>query len=265
MEKLLFVLPSSLEEALMASTVLANYLITRMVTGRDSNNVTVVCPSKAVSFVKQSWYWANVVEEATQEQIEEAEMTFEFDTRGSYLMAKEVRKSIGDCFAIQLGVGLMQTLPAILVEDTPVDPHRILVASRHQDDGRDLTWFWPYEQEFCNLLEEEDVPYSWLRPDAEWDEMRQAVGRAEVVVGVRGTPTLMAAGANKVLMELSADYNGHSEWFRKSKASNYRLMYGDLNNMTAEFVWKQTKLLVAKVFGKRETEAQTSEGSYVRP
>jgi len=248
----------------MAGTVLSHYLITRMVTGRDSTSVTIVCPcEKMIPFIKASWYSAVVVKEATQEQIESSDMTFEFDAEGSYRLTEAVKKGIAESFAIQLGVGFIPHQAPILVEDTPEEEHSIAVVSRQLDDGLDSAWIWPHQQAFIDLLEKNEVEYNFLREDADWDEMRKVVGRARVVVGVRGTPTLMAVSGNKLVVELSSSMRGHSEWFRKSKAPTYRVIFGDLKDMNADFVWQQTQLLVAKTFAPAKQSEIMSEDYHV--
>lgn len=253
-EKLLFVLPSSMEAAAVAMDVLSHYLITRMVTGRDSRNVVVVCPLKEMHrFVKASWVFVEVVEEPTEQQLEEAEVTFEFSIERSYKMTKGVQKSMADSFAIQLGVGLLRTLPPILVEDTFEEKGKVLVADRAIKDGRDASWVWPHKEAFIELLDGNDIPCTILNETASWDETRLAVGRASVVVGVRGTATLMASAASKLVIELEQSSQAHREWLRKTKKMNYRMAYGRLEDMTADFIWKNVEALVRQNLGRKET------------
>lgn len=218
----------------MAMTVLAQYLITRMVTGRDSRHVTIVCSLKeAHPFIKAYWAFADVVLQANEQQIEQADFVFEFNTPCSYRMGKATKQSISDSYAIQLGVGLLRVKPPVLVEDTPVMHGLVLLAHRNVMDGVPLEW--PHQNAFCQILAKRDIPYFCLEANASWDEIRKAVGRASLVVGTKGTPTLIAASANKVVLELYPPQE-YAEWFKKSTRRTYRMIYGKLEDMTSDFV-----------------------------
>jgi len=263
-EHVLFVLPEPMEEAIMAAHVISQYMVTRLVMARDALNTTIVCPCEAIHpYVKACWDLAEVVKEPTEKQIENSKFTFEFDSNRAYLMTQEVQKNIQDSLAIQLGVGLWKYLPSVLVENTPENAGLVLVAERNVLDGVDESWEWPWREEFIRLGHERQIPMSWIDKNVGWDEIRKAVGRASVVVGVRSTVTLIAASANKLTMELSPEDKGHPEWFRKTDKPFYQMMYGRLEQMTAEFVWQHVARMVEKMspLGKkaRSTEAQTEE------
>jgi hypothetical protein len=254
-EKLLFILPDSLEELLFASTVLSQYLISRMVMGRDSTQVTIVTKHEELhSYLKACWELAEIVTEPTREQVEEADFIFEFDAESSYRVTQAVQKHIAEAFSIQLGVGLMRFLPPVLVEDVKEEVGTILVADRNIRDGLGESWEWPHLEDFMGQLGQAEIPVVWLPAEASWEEMRTVVGQASIVVGVRGSATLIAAAANRLVMELSPKDKGHRDWFRKRECATYRMIYGELKDMTPAFVWRQIeKLMEESKRGKPQT------------
>ncbi len=259
-EKLLFVMPDPLEELLFASVVMSQYLISRMVMGRQVDDVVVVCRHEELhKYLNACWAWAVVVVEPTKQQLNEADLVFEFESSSSYRLTQEVQKHIAEAFAIQLGVGLMRFLPPVLVEDVTEEPGLVLVAERNLLDEWDESWQWPHLTDFCMRLEEGGIPISFLSEDAGWDEIRTAVGKASVVVGVRSSVTLVAAAANRLVMELSPDDKGHKEWFRKKECGTYRMMYGKLQDMTSIFVWSQIEKLMTEARGYKPPMAETEE------
>lgn len=259
-EKLLFVMPDSLEELLFASVVLSQYLISRMVMGRQVDKVVVVCRHEDLhKYLNACWAWAVVVTEPTRQQIEEADFVFEFDGASSYRLTQEIQKHIAEAFAIQLGVGLMRFLPPVLVEDRPEEVGTLLVAERNRLDGTDESWKWIHREDFIERLHEGNIPVTFLHSGAGWDEIRAAVGRASVVVGVRSSVTLIAAASNRLVMELSPDEKGHKEWFRKKECGTYRMMYGKLQDMTTIFVWSQIEKLMTNARGYKPPMAETEE------
>lgn len=261
-EKLLFVMPESLEEILFASVVMSQYLISRMVMGRSVDEVVVVCKWEELhKYLNACWAWAVVVIEPTEQQIVEADFVFEFDAERSYRTTKAVKKHIAEAFAIQLGVGLMRFLPPVLVEDRPEEVGVLLVAERNKIDVVDESWIWPYREEFIEKMNEAGIPVTFLSSGAGWDEMRAAVGRASVVIGIRSSVTLIAASANRLVMELSPDNMGHNEWFRKKECGTYRMIYGKLVDMTSMFVWAQIEKLMNEAKRHRPKLAEVGVAS----
>lgn len=253
-EKLLFVMPDSLEELLFASVVLSQYLISRMVMSRSVKDVVVVCRNEELhGYLKACWVWAVVVVEPTREQINAADFVFEFDSKSSYRVTQAVKKNVAEAFAIQLGVGLMRFLPPVLVEDRPEEIGTLLVAERNKMDGTDESWVWKYHEDFVTTLRENDVPVTFLGSEVGWEEIRNAVGRASVVVGVRSSVTLVAAASNRLVLELSPSTKGHQDWFRKKECATWRMIYGDLNTMSSGFVWMQLEKLVRSSKEKKAT------------
>ena len=246
-EKLIFVMPDSTETLLFASVVMSQYLQTRMVLGRSSSDVVIVCKNREVhSYLNACWGQATVTEKATEDQIEDADFVFSFDERSSYQLTKEVQKHMSDAFGIQLGVNLLRFLPAILVEDQKEDVSKTLIVERTEQDGRRGfgVWDWVWMEDFVALLKEQGVPIKVLGKQAGWEETRIAVGQASVVIGVRGTATTMGAAANRLVLELVPDQAGHQDWVRKKECRTYRMIYGDMDKMTSEFVWKSLMALI---------------------
>lgn len=257
-EKLLFVMPTSLEEILFASVVMSQYLISRMVMGRPVEEVTVVCEDAELGpYLKACWAWAVVVTKPTQQQVDEADFICEFDSSSAYRATQAVNKHLAEALAIQLGVGLMRFLPPILVEDRPEEVGTLLVAERNKKDGpEDVSWVWPHREDFIERVQELGINVTFLPSGAGWDEMRAAVGRASVVVGVRSSVTLIAASANRLVMELSPEGKSHRDWMRKKECGTYRMIHGRLQDMTALFVWGQIEKLMGESRGKKPVMAR---------
>lgn len=251
-EKLLFVMPDSLEELLFASVVLSQYLISRMVIDRAVKDVVVVCKNEELhDYLRACWVWAKVVVEPTESQLVESDFVFEFNAESSYRVTQAVRKHVAEAFAIQLGVGLMRFLPPVLVEDRTEDIGTVLVAERNRMDGVDESWIWPYREEFVAMLEQKGVPVIFLDCEAGWEEIKDMVGKASVVVGVRSSVTTVAAAANRLVMELSPDSKGHRDWFRKKECATWKMIYGSLSSMSSSFVWEQVEKLVSSKKDKK--------------
>jgi hypothetical protein len=249
-EKVIFILPDSLEELLFALTVVAQYMLIRMVMGRSTKELVVVCKHEELHpLVKACWVWAKVVTAPTREQLEEADLIHEFDAESTYRVTEAVRKPIGESFAIKLGAHMVRLLPPILVEDVQEDIGLVLVAARNKRDRTDESWRWPYLEDFVDQLKASQVPVEFLPEDVGWEELRRAVGRASVIIGVRGSATLVAAAANRLVIELYPSGKGHPFWFGKQECTTYRVLYGAMENMSPAFVWNSLEKLIKEVKG----------------
>jgi hypothetical protein len=236
-DNLVFVLPEYMEECLFATTVMMHYLVTRLVVGKIPDSVTVVCKEPAfTTIIKANWPWATVMYEPSDNQLDNADMVFEFDTERAYALTKNVQKHVAEAYGIQLGVGLFRILPPILVEDIPEVRGHLLVADRNIKDRPLPGSDWKHLNAFVKIGEEQGVPITTLGPGACFEEMRQAVGRSAAVVGVRGTATLLAGAAGKIVYELSPD-SQHPQWMTKYEDPLYRMAYGKLDDMVPDFVW----------------------------
>ena len=77
----IFVMPPYLEEALFAYPVLMHYLESLYIMDRDYKNVLVVCEDEELhDTIRASWKWMRVVSKASSQELNEAELVFEFDT-----------------------------------------------------------------------------------------------------------------------------------------------------------------------------------------
>lgn len=251
-EKLVFIMPESLEELLYASVILPQYLISRMVVGRSTEDVVIACREPQLHhYLKCCWYPAVIELEPTQEQLNGADLVFEFSGKTAYQISVATEKHMAETMAVQLGVGLLRFLPPVLVENVKEEVGLLLVAERNELDGTDDSWLWPNAQEFFSELKAADVPVAYLEKGASWEQTREAVGRASVVVGVRGAATTIAAAAYRVVLELTPKDKAHSEWVRKKECSMHRMLYGDLKEMSAAYVWIQLSKLMKDSRGKR--------------
>jgi hypothetical protein len=250
-EKLIFVMPEYLEEALFAIPVMGHYLAGRNVIGRDCKDVTVVCNNQELTkLIRSYWIWAKVTAEVTQDELQQADFIYEFDSEMAYKISSSVEKHISDAFGIQLGAGLTRFLPSILTEDTPEVSGSVLVVERNGMDRPLGDSHWKHRERFIEIGQENEIKMAFLGAGAYFEETRCAVGRASVVVGVRGAATLVAAAAGKIVMELVPRGEFHKQWMTKWENSFYRMAYGTLDDMIPEYVWNRTWTLVQEATGK---------------
>ena len=252
-EKIVFILPKSMEEALCALPVVTHYMVQRRIVGRSSENVFVVTElDELTSLIVAGWRFAQVRGTLDEADRDSADLLFEFSTENAYKMTSVSQKHITDAFSMQLGVAVLKKLPAILVETcADEDLSSVLYIARSCHDAP-RNWDWPHLEEFVDIAERNKIRMSVLDEDASYEELRVAIARASVVVGVRGTGTLMAAAVNKITMELSPDTHEHRHWMPKWENGRYRMVYGPLENMAAEFIWQRTRMLAEDVNQKRK-------------
>jgi hypothetical protein len=254
-EKLVFIMPEPLEEMLMALTVFAQYMLIRSVLGRSADAPVVVYKREQLhGLIRSCWPTTIAVVEPTRQQLDEADFVHEFDTESTYRITEAVEKPIGESFAIRLGAHMMRLLPPVLVEDEREEIGMVLLAERNNMDGTDESWYWPHKEALWEQLLETKIPVQFLPKDADWEILRTAVGRSSVVIGPRSSVTLLAAAANRVVIELAPVDKGHKEWFRKPECQTYRMLRGRLEDMTSIFVWAQVDRLIRSVKGPKKME-----------
>ena len=238
-EKLVFILPDSLEAALYALVTMVQYLTTRFMMARASKQVYVICRWPELhDFVRACWVHAEVFTEPTPEMLKESDFTFYFDEVASYAMTKEIMKHIGDSFGIKLGVGLLRFLAPVLIETlAQEEPGRVLVVERNEMDGnKEPEWIWPDQNQFINELEERDIAVGLLNSFVTFEQMKLEIARASVIIGVRGAATIIAAAAHKMVIELSPKEMAHVEWVRKKECRQYKILYGSLQSLSSDLV-----------------------------
>lgn len=245
-EKLLFVLPEYWEETLHAISVIMQYLETRVVVGRTMEKVTIKCPDQLQSFVKACWWPAEVVTELTEEH-KDADLVVDFDTDVAYELAVAQKKYLSDVYAIQLGVGLLRILPPIAVENYKEESGYVLVVERNKHDRPLIGAEWMAQREkFIEIGQENDIQMGYLDGGAYWKETLSAVGRASVVVGIRGTATMVAASAGKIVLELASSSWEHQNWMGKWHNRNFSMAYGKIEDMSPEMLWEKLRTMVEK-------------------
>ncbi len=244
MEKLVFVLPEPADECLMAMVTTTQYLASRMVMQRAFQDVTIVCKNKELhNFARASWVWATVVDELPKETRNTADLMFEFDTEKAYSLTKAVEKPIYEAYGIQLGIALTPYPVPVLVEQWREEPGRVLVCGeRPLIDGSECEWRW--YSDFIQMGNKNEISMTSVHWGDTFDQIRQKIAECSVVVGVRSIATLLGAVANKYVIELAPDSESHRYWFKKAHNRNYRMLYGKINDATAEFVWQTLNTLV---------------------
>lgn len=268
-ENVLFILPDTLEEVIWALPPISQYLENRLVmteAQRDSRigfviparnpigRVAVVCPLAEIHhFIESCWSKIEVTTEVMDEQKEMADLVIELNPALAYRLTLGVKKHITEAYGIMIGAVPMMILPAIAMPIVREESGSVLVVGRHHlDSQRD--WKWEHEEEFVRMGVEGGLPVKTISEEASYDELARAVARASVVIGVRSTGTLLAAAFRKVVMELNPEGFEHKEWMSKWENKAYRMIYGDLQDMTAWFVWDRTHKLVAEISKMRGPE-----------
>jgi hypothetical protein len=248
---LVFALPDYLEEALFALPVLTHYLALRGVIGNHPESVTVICKnSELTKLIKAHWPSAAIVQKPEQSVLDKADMVYDFDTERAYRLTEKIEKHIAEAYGIQLGVGLTRILPPIFVEDWKEENGYLLVVERNKRDRPLEGALWPHREKFIEVGQEQKIPMGYLDSGAYFEETRCAVGKAAAVVGVRGTATLIAAAAGKIVFELSPD-SQHAKFMTKWENRRYRMAYGKLEEMVVEFVWDRLVKLVGELKGNQ--------------
>jgi len=250
-DKIVFVIPDTLEEALWALPVISQHLGNRLVTGRAAEKVYCFCPIVDIRYLFTAcWHGMEVLEFPMPEEIRnEVDVLFEFNPDKSYALTQAVGKHIVEAYGTMLGTVAMSILPPIASKERE-EPGTVLVVKRHKLD-REMVGSWWHSDEFVRMGKAFGIPVSLCNENLEFRELVTEVGRASVVVGIRGTGTLLASAFGKTVMELSPENWGtHKNWMSKWENKRYRMMYGDLKDMNAIFVWERTRVLVEEAAKK---------------
>ena len=273
-ENLLFVLPSTMEEALWAIPVLMYYLEVRLVTAKELvdpvrhvrlpprellGTLVVACELTEIhDIIRSTWNNLEVVEKVTEEIRRKTDIVFELDAENAYDLTKLLQKHIVEGYELQVGCAPSVKLPLVAQRFVEENLGSVLVVGRNRyDELRD--WVWAKEAEFLRMGVEAEIEMVKLPDDASFAETVDAVSRASVVVGVRGTGTLLGASFQRVVMELSPDNREHKHWMAKWECPYYQMIYGELADMTAAFVWDRTKRLVERTRKSGEKTWVTSQ------
>lgn len=252
-ENLVFVLPDSMEEALWALPVMSQYLENRCVLSRPTGRVMVICKiPELVSLARACWHPVEVLQELSEKDREEADLIIEFDPDAVYEVTKAVEKHIGEAYGVQLGAVAMSLLPPLISPfGITEDPGLVLVVGPTKWDKQREGGVWGARNEFVEMGREVGIPVSDLSvSNFSWDATLRKIATASVVVGVRGSATLVAAAFQKIVMELSPPSWSHRNWMTKWECRRYQMIYGELETVTAEFTWDRTRKWVEQVAKK---------------
>lgn len=251
-ENVTFVLPDSYEELLYALPVLAQYCEDRSVARRSIGSVTVFTKRTELSAIIKS-YWPTRITTEMDDEAKASDLIIEFSPNDAYEQTKAVEKHICEAYGIQVGTVPFMTLPIVSCPIVDEEPGSILVVERNVNDETKSDWQWPQQTEFVRLATENDIDVKVLDSAASFETMRLAVAKASVVVGVRSTATLIAAAEHKIIMELAPSNWSHRNWMSKSMDRKWRMVYGTLENCTAEFVLERTVQLVEHLAERRDS------------
>lgn len=262
MAKIVFVCPPYMEETLFAYPVIMQYLEGLLVMNKQEyKDVVIACENTEMHKVIQAcWKWARVINYVDVEDLKDAELIFEFDTELAYELTKAIEKGMGESYAIQLGVGLHRILPPVLIETYIEERGRVLIADRSKYD-RPLEGQNDWKDEcdkLKDILHDNGIRVAHLDPGANFIETCCSVARASAVVGIRSTATLLASAAGKLVIELAYPKWGHKHWTTKWDNRGYRLMYGELPEMKAEFIWERMNMLAKGLSGKAAPQEEVA-------
>ncbi len=243
-ENLAFILPKSLEESLWALSVMGQYLENRLVSDRGPDEVHVVCPVWEIrDVVKACWQGMTIDDKFCSTKKAKMDFVFEFDAERAYKVTHKVQKHIGEAYGTCLGAVPSALLPPVAQWHGPEETGLVLVVDRSWMDA-DKDDSWPAQEEFLLQGTSEGIPMKVLSSTQGWQNLVRAISQAQVVVGVEGSATLLAATFNKIVLELSPSDWHHRNWMTKWENSKYRFIRGNLKELSAEFVWDRLKLMV---------------------
>jgi hypothetical protein len=249
-DKLVFILPESLEDILWVAPSLMNYLEDRLLGNmylapRPPAKITLVCKWPELTlFLKSCWKGVEVVTKLGEKEKDEADLLFAFDMELIYKWSKLVEKHISTAAAFYLGTQVLVKFPPVAMVPRVEIPGLVLVVAQrsHMEGAHEWPWFWDWNG-FMKLGAQQKITMNALYGKESWEKIREEVSRASVVVGLRGTATLLAAAMGKVVMELSPDLY-HREWTSKWESVRYRMIYGKLHEMPADFILDRTGRMV---------------------
>lgn len=250
-DKIAFVIPGTLEEALWAIPCISQHLENRLVTKRGAEKVYCFCPIPEIGHLFEAcWHGMVVGNLPIPEEIRnEVDVLFEFNPEKAYFLTRSVGKHIVEAYGTLLGTVAMSMLPPIVSKAKEV-PGDVLVVGRHKLDEELYTNEWDHAEDFVRMGTAFGIPITRLDHGLDFRDMVDSIAKASVVVGIRGTPTLVAASLGKTVMELSPDGGKGKNWMSKWEDKRYRMMYGELADMDAIFVWERTRILVEEVSRK---------------
>lgn len=252
-DRVAFILPDSLEEALWSIPVWMQYLEDRLITGREVISVSIASKFEELHKVLAAcWDGAAVVKELSEEQKKEVDLIFEFNAATSYSVTKAVEKHIVSSFGILLGTEPFTQLPPIANPTRETIPGLVLIVGRSKLDSS-RPWVWDELESFGKIALARGAPIDILDDDAPWEEILKRVGAASVVVGLRGTATLVAVIFDKIVVELYPNDYEHKDWMSKPESKKYREFYGPLERMSGPFIWQKTEELVKDLAGRQKS------------
>lgn len=276
---MVFVLPESLEDLLWSIPVWTQYFENRLVadlsivpfwkryfsvspnTDRPFQPILVSKIPSTNELMSACWHGVKIVEDIGQVK-DSADLIFEFDIKKAHELTKPVEKHIVESFGILLGVMPPMIFPPILPTLVLEDPGSIVVIERNILDEQRPTWRWKDEEKFCEMGTANGAKLTRLSGSTSFEEIRSAISLASIVVGVRGAGTLVGASLGKIVLELHpTDYEGNY-WASKLEDPGYKMIYGDLDDMTAEWVWETLQAQVNELADqKRRDEWNISHGT----
>jgi hypothetical protein len=253
-DKVAFVIPDTLEEALWTIPCISQYFENRLVTDRQVEQAWTFCPISEIRYLFEScWHGMQVMDVPPPEEVRNAvDLMFEFDPDDAYELTCSVGKHIVEAYGVLLGTVALSLLPPIVPPSRP-DLGSVLVVGRHALDERQPDETWPYADEFVAMGQAFGISVSKLDMTLPFRELMREVSKASVVVGVRGSATLLAACFGRQVMELSPEAWAHKNWMGKWECGVYRIVSGDLKDMTPIFIWERTRTM-AEEAGKEEAK-----------
>jgi len=245
-ERVAFIIPETMEEAIWTVPCISQYLLNRLVTERAVDKAYAFCPIVELhSLFRSCWKGMEVkpLSELTKEIRNEVDLMFEFDAAKAYELTYKAKKHIVEAYGILLGTVALSLLPAI-VSGEKEDPGKVVVVDRHDRDSLySLDDLWDKVDEFVAMGKAFGIPVDRL-PSLPYEQYREELQKASVIVGVRSSGTLIGACLGKGVMELSPELFGHKAWMGKWENKKYSMVHGNLKEMNPIFIWERTRALV---------------------
>jgi hypothetical protein len=240
-EKHLYVLPEDPESCLAAIAAIQG-LLGELKKRKGEADVTVVCPNEtlidvAVCIDEKCDVYRELPEDV---KLRDWDMFFKFDVELAYKMAQPTQKHITQIFGIQIGSDpkslpdLAALWPAKAIPAAVYDVCLLPFPSRKR----------VYEYLSNNFPELTIAPQLGYDITINWQVVQAE--SAKIVVGVRSFGTYVAASLGRAVIELYPD-DRYRQWLSKWNNPRYQMIYGKIENMTPELVFKALEVQCRRI------------------
>ena len=249
-ERVLVILPHSLELVLWAVPVWQGFLQNLLAQKKEIEDAAVVCEEQYDELVRWHVPEARILREVDRETVDRADLVYAFDIEQAQRVTGQVGKSVSESFGIILGSFADRELP-IVARKWVREELEILYLPRHVSDGGLIEW--PHLADFANRMWTEETKVRALSPHISWQKAVEEISQAVGCVGVAGGLTLLAAAMERPVVELYTDA-WPQVWQAKLEDMDYRMIYSDPQRVRADFVKKTLDDLMTVVGRRRQAQ-----------